>query len=121
VEERPFRAASRAGRQRGFSPRVLLTLLRSLSTNPSLVSRAVILSEAKDPIHIRTLSAVAGNSLCALVLLTMRKLSARHLRHVAEALSLDLVILSKAKHPALRLRGRAALQGRVRALMSAGR
>jgi hypothetical protein len=75
VEERPFRAASERICQRGVSARVLLTLLRSLSTNPSLVSRAVILSEAKDPIPVRTLSAITGNSHRALVLFTMPKLS----------------------------------------------
>jgi hypothetical protein len=38
VEERPFRAASERLTERGFSPRVLLTPLRSLSTNPFLFS-----------------------------------------------------------------------------------
>jgi len=64
--------------------------------------RAVILSEAKDPIPVRTLSAIAGNSFHALVFI-----------HHAQAPSVSFLMLSEAKHPALRLRGRAALQGRV--------
>jgi hypothetical protein len=84
-------------------------------------SRAVILSEAKDPIPVRALSAITGNSHRTLVLFGMPKLSACHLGHVAQNVSFCRLMPSKAKHPALRLRGRAALQGRVRALMSAGR
>jgi hypothetical protein len=83
-------------------------------------SRAVILSEAKDPIPVRTLSAITGNSHRALVLFTMPKLSARHLGHVAQNVSFCRLMLSKAKHPPPRLRGRAALQGRVTRRTSAG-
>ncbi len=64
VEERPFRAASERRESGNFSPSGL-SALRSLSSNPSL--SLVILSEAKDPIPVRTLSAVAGNSLRSLV------------------------------------------------------
>src|SRR5690242_919829 len=64
VKERPFRGASER-RHEGALARVVLTAVRSQSSNPSL--SLVILSEAKDPTADRSLSAIARNSLRSLV------------------------------------------------------
>ena len=61
VEERPIRAASERA-ERGFSPRVLLTGPAE-PRQPPVSFYSVILSEAKDPMPVRALSAIAGNSL----------------------------------------------------------
>jgi len=58
--------ARQSADMRGALARVVLTAVRSHLKQPFSLS-LVILSEVKDPIPVRTLSAVAGNSLRSLV------------------------------------------------------
>ena len=61
-----LQGARKSTDMRGALARVVLTAVRSHLKQPFSLS-LVILSEAKDPIPVRTLSAVAGNSLRSLV------------------------------------------------------
>jgi len=70
VEERPFRAASEAPIQRGFSPRVLLTG-PAAPRQPTRLFYSVILSEAKDPSARARPFRLSQGILSALLFMTM--------------------------------------------------